>query len=175
MSTRYSDLAIALRAALQAELADETDLVIERRLKPRLDRAEFEAGKAYLGIYVGAAGWEIIGRQVDRQEWEILLVLQSAVPTPAANPSGNPFGAVTSTAADPVAWADSIFELVEKIKDLWRAEGDDGSPPGALRSQLLAGCDCGQLVHDPIYIPDHLTELGIITSAISLTYRVLED
>ena len=175
MSTRYSDLATALRSALQTQLDAETDLIIERRLKPRLDRTEFADGKAYLGIYVGSAGWEIIGRQVDKQEWEILLVVQAAIPDPTANPSGNPFGAVTSAVADPVAWADSIFELVEKIKDLWRAEGDDGSPPGALRSQLLAGCDCGQLVHDPVYIADHLTELGILTSAISLTYRVLED
>jgi hypothetical protein len=172
MSTRYSDLAIALRSELQTELAAITSLVIERRLQPRLDRTEFDDGKIYLGIYVGSAGWEIFARQADKQEWEILLGIQAAVPSPAANASGNPFGAVTSQQLDPVAWGDSVFEVVEKIKDLWRAESDDGDPPGPLRSKLVANCDFLGLLHDPVYVPEHLLELGILTSIISLRYRV---
>lgn len=176
MSTRYSALADALKTALQTQLAAVTSLVIERRLKPRLDRTEFDPGKVYLGIYVGSEGWEIIGRQVDKQEWEILLAIQAAIPKPGANTVGNPFGAVTSTAQDPVAWADSIFEIVEKVKDLWRAEGQDGSPPpGALRDAILAGCDSTELIHDPVYVAEHLTELGILTSIVSLTFKVVDE
>ena len=175
MSTRYSDLADGLQDALQTHLASLTMLVIERRLKPRLDRTEFDPTKVYLGVYVGSAGWEIMGRQVDRQEWEILLAIQAAIPTPAANPSGNPFGAVTSQAQDPVAWGDSIFELVERVKDLWRAEPQAGGLAGPLRGEQIAGCDCMELVHDPVYVADHLTELGILTSIVTLTYRVADD
>lgn len=172
MSTRYSDLASGLKTELQTELTAVTSLVIERRLQPRLDRTEFEAGKVYLGIYVGSAGWEIFARQADKQEWEILLGIQAAIPKPDANSSGNPFGAVTSQAQDPVAWGDSVFEIVEKIKDLWRAESEDGDPPGPLRSKLIANCDFIGLLHDPVYVPDHLLELGILTSIVSVRYKV---
>lgn len=172
MSTRYSTLATTLTTELQSQLTAITSLVIERRLTPRLDRAEFHDSKVYLGVYVGSAGWEIFARQVDKQEWEILLGIQAAVPKPDANASGNPFGAVTTSARDPVAWGDSVFEIVEKIKDLWRAEDEAGNPAGPLRSKLIANCDFLGLVHDPVYVPDHLLELGIMTSIVSLRYKV---
>lgn len=177
MSTRYSDLAAALTEALQDQLSSSNPaLVIERRLNPRLDRTEFDPTKVYLGIYVGSAGWELIARQADKQEWQILLAIQAAVPRPSAHESGNPFGAVTSSAADPVSWADSVFEIVERVKDLWRAEKEDGSQSaGALREQILAGCDSTALLHDPVYVADHLTELGILTSVVALTFQVVED
>lgn len=176
MSTRYKDLADALKAELQTQLGSITALVIERRLTPRKDRTEFEDSKVYLSVYVGSGGWEILARQVDQQQWEIILGIQAAIPKADANASGNPFGAVTTLARDQVAWSDTVFEIIEKIKDLWRAESEDGSTPaGALRELSIAGCDTTKLVHDPIYIPDDLTELGILTSVITLTFRVVED
>lgn len=173
MSTRFTELATELVEALQTELDDLTDLVFDRRLKPRLDRTEFEADKVYVSTFVGTGSWEIIGRQVDKQRWELLLAIQAALPDSTPPVSGNPFGAVNSITADPVAWGDDVFEKVERIKDLFRAQTPDQAA-GALRDRELAGCYFVEMQHDPIYVPQQLDELGILTSVLSLTYRVVD-
>ncbi len=171
MATRFAELAAALETALTSHLATITGLAIDRRLTPRLDRAEFAPDKFYLSIFLGSGSWEIFARQVDKQEWEVVLALQAAVPEPAPAVDGNPFATVTSVTADPVSWGDAVLEIGERIKDLWRAETST-SAAGPLRSLMLAGCDFTGLVHEPVYVPEHLTELGILTSVIVLTYRV---
>jgi hypothetical protein len=173
MSTRYTALATELVTALRAELAGLDRLVFDRRLQPRLDRTEFEADKIYVSAFVGAAAWEIIARQADRQQWHCLLAIQSALPDSEPPETGNPFGAVNSVDGDPVAWGDDVFEHVERVKDLFRAETPEMAA-GALRDQTLAGCYFLEMLHDPVYVPAHLDEIGILTSVLSLTYRVLD-
>lgn len=173
MSTRYTTLATELVAAMETELSAMTDLVFDRRLKPRLDRSEFESGKIYVSTFIGTGSWEIIARQADRQQWELLLAIQASLPDSQPPPSGNPFGPVNSVAADPVAWGDDVFEHVERVKDLFRAETPD-MPAGALRDRELAGCYFIEMQHDPIYVPSHLDELGILSSILSVTYRVVD-
>lgn len=171
MPSRWPILADAIRSQLVSLLSDDTSLVIERRLVPRFDRTEFEPGDRYITLYCGAYGQSIIGRQVDREEWDTLIAIQSAGPDPAASTGGNPFANVNSADSDPVAWGDQVFDLVERVKAFWRAETDDDSE-GALRSLELAGCYFQTLEHNPTYIPAHLEELGILSIVLRLSYRV---
>lgn len=173
MAARYPALANGLKARLDTLLADDSTLVIERRLKPRYDRVEFEDAKRYLSLYCGAYSESIIGRQVDREEWDVLLAIQAAGPNPTATAGANPFANVTSAGSDPVTWGDTVFDLVERVKGFWRAETDEAAE-GDLRSRILAGCIFQQLEHNPVYIPSHLEELGIMSTVLRITYRVTD-
>lgn len=171
MAARYPALADALKTRLDTLLSDDGTLVIERRLNPRYDRTEFEDATRYISLYCGAYSESIIGRQVDREEWDVLMAIQAAAPVTDESVGANPFANVTSANSDPVAWGDTVFDLVERIKAFWRAETED-DPEGDLRSRILAGCIFQQLEHNPVYIPSHLEELGIMSCVLRLTYRV---
>jgi hypothetical protein len=171
MPSRWPILADAIKDQLTTLLSDDDTLVIERRLVPRFDRVEFEPGERYITLYCGAYGQSIIGRQVDREEWDTLIAIQSAGPDPTASAGENPFANVTSADADPVAWGDDVFDLVERVKAFWRAE-TDLIAEGALRSLELAGCYFQTLEHNPTYLPAHLEEYGILSIVLRLSYRV---
>lgn len=173
MAGRYTLLSTSLRDELQTHIGGG-DIVIERRLLPRRDRTEFADGKTYVSVFAGAAGFEIIGRQVDKEDWQAVIAIQAAGPDPNASAGANPFGHVTQAAADPVAWGDTVFDFVEQVKGLWRAETTT-RPAGPLRDKLLAGCHFIGLEHDPVYVPFHLEELGILSILLQLDYRVVDE
>jgi hypothetical protein len=172
---RYTDLSIGMVEQLSTLLADDDSLVIERRLKPRRKRNEFVQGTNYISVFCGSTGHEIIGRRVDSEKWEVVVAIQSAGPDPDAKPGDNPFGSVTSAQADPIDWGDEVFALVERIKGFWRAETDEGADDeGPLRSTPIAGCYFISLEHDPVYVPSHLEELGILSIVLQIMYEVGE-
>lgn len=173
MAGRYTLLSTALRDEL-ANLVGGPDVIVERRLLPRRDRTEFVQGKTYLSVFAGSTGFEIIGRQVDKEDWEAVIAIQSAGPDPNAAAGSNPFGHVTQSAVDPVAWGDSVFDFVEQVKRLWRAETATAAA-GPLRDKLLGGCHFISLEHDPVYVPFHLEELGILSIVLQLNYRVVDE
>jgi hypothetical protein len=158
---------------LAALLTADSTLVIERRLKPRRERTEFVEGKRYVSVFCGSASHEVMGRQVDEEQIEAVIAIQAAGPDPLAKAGANPFGAVTSVDTDPVAWGDDVFALVERIKDLWRAETDEIAA-GVLRDEQIAGCDFLSLEHSPLYVPFHLEELGILSCVLQIMYRVAD-
>jgi hypothetical protein len=168
---RYTALAIALRTRLAELLVDDASLVIERRLKPRWEREEFEDSKRYISVFAGSASHEVIGRQVDQEDIEAVVAIQAAGPNPLAKAGANPFGAVTSKDTDPVAWGDEVFALTERIKDFWRAETETNEA-GVLRDEMLVGCQFLSLDHSPLYVPQHLEELGVLSLVLQIMYRV---
>lgn len=168
---RYTALAIALRNRLATLLTGDASLVIERRLKPRWDRAEFAEGARYVSVFAGSASHEVIGRQVDEERIEAVIAIQAAGPEATPKAGANPFGAVTSAQTDPVAWGDEVFALTERIKDLWRAE-TESQAAGILRDELIVGCEFISLEHSPLYVPEHLEELGVLSLVLQIMYRV---
>ena len=173
MAGRYTLLSTALRDQLHT-LVGSSDVIVERRLLPRRDRKEFADGKTYVSVFAGSSGFEIIGRQVDKEDWEAVVAIQAAGPDPNVAAGSNPFGNVNLSVADPVAWGDSVFDFVEQVKGLWRAETATAAA-GVLRDQLLAGCHFIGLEHDPVYVPFHLEELGILSIVLQLNYRVVDE
>jgi hypothetical protein len=170
---RYTALAIALKARLDTLLVADATLVIERRLKPRRDRAEFVEGNRYVSVFAGSSSHEVVGRQVDEEQIEAVIAIQAAAPKTAAKEGANAFGAVTSVQTDPVAWGDDVFALVERIKDFWRAE-TESKAAGVLRDEQIAGCDFLSLEHSPLYVPFHLEELGLLSCVLQIMYRVAD-
>jgi len=166
-------MAIAFTARLATLLASDTTLVIERRLKPRRERTEFVDGKRYVAVFCGSASHEVIGREVDEEQIEAVIAIQAAAPAASAKEGSNAFGAVTSVATDPVVWGDDVFALVERIKDLWRAETGERAA-GVLRDEQIAGCDFLSLEHSPLYVPSHLEELGVLSCILQIMYRVAD-
>lgn len=173
MARRYTLLSTQLRDELITHIGGG-DVVVERRLLPRRDRTEFADGKTYVSVFAGSAGSQIIGRQVDKEDWQAVVCIQAAGPDPNVAPGANPFGHVTQAAADPVAWGDTVFDFVEQVKDLWRAETAVAAA-GPLRDKHLAGCHFLALEHDPVYVPFHLEELGILSIILQLDYRVVDE
>jgi hypothetical protein len=57
---------------------------------------------------------------------------------------------------------DALMTLVEEIADHFRA--------GSLASFTAARCS--DVVNEPVFAPEHLTELGQFTSVITLTFKV---
>jgi len=175
---KYSQLADALVTQLTTEIDDATK-VIERRLVPRRDRTEFAGsdgdtdGKTYISIYAGGHAFEIKARQVDDEDWTIVLAVQALGPKPDASSGDNAFARVTESDQDPVEWGDTFFATVEQIKGYWRAE-TESEDAGPLRDLVLAGCQWMRLENNPLYLPVDLAENGILTSLISLTYKVLD-
>ncbi len=169
--SRFSDLPIALKARLVTLLSDDASLVISRSYKRRTLRQEFEPGKRYVTVYSGDARLRMLTRTGDQEEFEIIIAVQEAGPDPAAKAGSNPFGAVTSVQTDPVDWADQVLALVDRIKGFWRAEnGDD--PAGPLRIERIAGAFYYELEHAPVYMPQDLEELGVLSSFLVLKYRL---
>ncbi len=173
MAARYSTLAVALTARLAELLASDSTLVIERRLKPRRDRAEFVDGKRYVSVFAGSASHEVIGREVDEEQIEAVIAIQAAAPKTSAKEGSNAFGPVTSAQTDPLAWGDDVFALVERIKDLYRAETEEREA-GVLRDEQIAGCEFLSLEHSPLYVPFHLEELGVLSCILQIMYRVAD-
>jgi hypothetical protein len=58
---------------------------------------------------------------------------------------------------------DALMTLTEEIADHFRA-GPLGSFPAAR---------CSDVVNEPVFAPEHLTELGQFTSVLTLTFRVI--
>lgn len=174
MAGRYTQLSKALTEELSTRLADAEGVAVDRRLLPRRDRTEFATGGIYVSVFAAAAGFEVVGRQVDEERWEAVLAIQSAAPDNAVKAGDNPFGNVTSLDRDHVDWGDQVFDLVERIKGFWRAE-TESEPAGPLRDLPLAGCTFVALEHDPVYVPFHLEELGILSIVLQLTYQVTDE
>lgn len=174
MAGRYTELSKALTEALRSELSAESNLQIDRRLLPRMDRNEFAADTTYVSVFAAENGFEIVGRQVDEEQWEAVIAIQAAQPGTDAAAGANPLGNVTSRGRDDVEWGDAVFDLVERVKDLWRASTSD-QPAGALRNQSLAGCTFVGLEHSPVYMPYHLEQLGVLSIILQLTYQVSDE
>jgi len=172
MTTRFSDLPIALTARLSALLADDTTVVLARSYKRRMTRTEFEISKRYVSVYSGDARLQMLSRATDQEEFEIIVAIQEAGPEPSAKAGSNPFGAVTSAATDPIDWADQVLALVDRIKGFWRADnGND--PAGPLRNERIANCLYYELDHSPVYVPLDLEELGVLSSFLVVKYRLV--
>lgn len=170
MDNRFPLLATGLLTELTT-LVGGSNRVLRRSILPMYDRTDFAPGKTYVNLYCGAYGTSIIGRQVDQEDWDLLLAIQAADPDPDEAGGDNPFGRVTASESDPVAWGDSVFAYVETIKSLWRAETDEVDA-GPLRDKLIAGCIFKSLEQNPTYVPWHLEELGILSIVLRLTYGV---
>lgn len=102
----------------------------------------------------------------DEDDHTIEIAFQQAVPgIPTSGDGYADFDAIDNT-----EFGDSILDLVEKIKSLWRPEVE-AADEGRLRNETLAACQFINLEHDPVYEAVPLVRLGIMTVILAITYR----
>ncbi len=106
-----------------------------------------------------------IGRVVDTNDVTFGIAVQQVVAAPTVNDTdGNP----VKDGVDNLAHGDQVLNIVEEIKDLWRAGG-------ALREKNIASYSFKEMVHDPIYEPIHLMTIGVFTAIIDVTYELVME
>jgi hypothetical protein len=164
-----SQLRDSLRDELDSYLSGAVDgeYVVASRYLPRTRRENLS--NLQVTVYIAATDPDMFasGREGDEDDHTIEIAFQQAVPCSPNPDNGRPdFDQI-----DQPVFLDSIIALVESVKSLWRPE-TQLQDAGQLRNKKLAGCTFIGLKHDPVFEPEPLIGLGVISVVLSVTYRI---